>query len=168
MSKWVKPEAAKPALGISGYREMPGQPEKEAPGLQPADLYARWAMSTDWRGFARDDSQHQGDHAGPVGPAMGDRDLTDRSDFEIRIIAQLTDAKTPLSDYDGRLKIPGFYKEPVSRSGNTRARHFTATLKRERILELCERHPELKWELAVPRHKAESIAQATTVGRFGP
>ncbi|WP_181179247.1 S8 family serine peptidase [Methylibium rhizosphaerae] len=121
---------------------------------EPADLYARWARATEWRGFARGSTGNS-----PPEP------------MSVRIIARAPKAVLQKTFVEGSLLQvaemynPDHYEQPKVR-GSDRL-YFTATLNTGDIGKLAETYPGLVWELAMPLHKAESTAQATTAGRYG-
>lgn len=133
MTRWTslsdsKVDTQPPAVQRSGNRP-------NAAPLLP-DPYANWAELSGWRGYQR---MGAGATSGP--PA------------DVRILARAKNLKAlDKALRDKTLTIPDVYQTAVpGAQGQAKALHFTATLRQPELSQLQRRHPNLVWELAVPR-----------------
>jgi Subtilase family len=137
-----------------------GPPVLQPALRKPADLYACWALATDWRGYKR--SQEGLKLNQPV-------DANSPDALNLRILARAKDAQElQAAIASGHLDVPGVYGRAVP-GAQSPALHFTATVKGKAGTDwLFSPSCALKWELAIPNKPGLSVAQADTAGRYGP
>jgi hypothetical protein len=120
---------------------------------QAPDPYVRWAQLSGWRSYRR---------------AMDGRSEPPEA---VRIIAGAADHEALAAALgDPRLNIPPayHYRVPGSAARSKPALHFTATVQREHLGHLVHSHPGLRWELAAPMLRSQSLARADARGEGGP
>jgi hypothetical protein len=121
------------------------------PGLDP---YFRWAVYTDWRGFAR----------------LARWELLAPDQRLLQIIARAPDGagmETVFGDSTLRDGVAPAYKTPLP-GKRTPARHFTAQLTQAEAGWLWRNPLNLRWKLAMPLRDARTVAEASPKGLFGP
>jgi len=120
-------------------------------GLDP---YFRWAQHTQWSGFAR----------------LARWDLGAPQNCDLQIIAKADDKDalgSALAEPILGKRISDLYREPIP--GSTwNALHFTARLTLEHQDWLLSNPLNLRWRLAMPLRDAQSAAEASPKGLFGP
>ena len=158
MGRWNAPEHDSPDTRRRppgrGATVSPGNPEPPLDG--EIDPYLRWAISTDWRGFAR-----AGHWLDPRGS----------SDQRVRIIACAKDDEALQKAFDDidLLDIANAYKDAVPcPKSQRRALHFTATVRDKNLGTLKTKHSGIQWELATPVRDPSAPARASAHGYFGP
>lgn len=135
----------------------PPRPPFSSKGPRPPyglDPYFRWAQHTQWSGFAR----------------LARWDLGAPQNCDLQIIAK-ADSKaaldTALADPMLGKGIPDIYRKPIPGSSWT-ALHFTARLTLAHQAWLLSNTLNLRWRLAMPLRDAQSAAEASPKGLFGP
>ena len=162
MARWNNP-ASSPA-----YKDVGRPPTADL--ARPDDLYARWAIATQWRGFARGGLPCVNGHGQRLARAGEVHGPAGTSDFDVRVIARASDQAAldnALSELSW-LKIPDLYRARIPGRRGQRPLYFTATLKRADLTRLFDNQFGIEWELAMPLHEAKPVTQATTAGRYGP
>ncbi len=134
----------------------PPRPPFSLKGAPPhgLDPYFRWARHTQWSGFAR----------------LARWDLGAPQNCELQIIAKADDPDTldlALAEPMLRDGISEIYREPIPGS-SWRALHFTARMTLEQQDWLLLNPLNLRWRLAMPLRDAQSAAEASPKGLFGP
>ena len=166
MPRWSTAQAVKVDAGETIDPAEPGREQKpgpERPPLKAADAlpvdvdpYLRWALSTNWSGFAR---------------ASGWPDPRESGDRKVRLIVKAKTAAAmvkALGD-DTLLHVPPSYRDDVPAVGETTpATYFTATVRDAHIARLAVVHADLEWELATPVRDPSSAARGSAHGYFGP
>ena len=163
MARWTRPQTPQTPQAQYGATQTPAAAQirdrvaKETPKLLK-DLYARWALATDWRGFKRGlDAARRGAPAGCVR-------ILARVDSQ----ADWSDVWTKAGKQDGQpwLRIAPMYADEVP-GGDRKAMHFTAMLKADDLLRLTRELPQVTWEIALPLRASETVAHGESPGRFG-
>lgn len=131
-----------------------------APRTAPADLYARWAIATQWRGYSR------GQRGARVHWPQHDDDAS--AELPVQILARAPDRRTLRSALrNPLLTVPDVYRQNVPGSSKP-SLHFTAQIGPEGLDWLCSSACTLHWELASPVRPPMSFDQAETSGYYGP
>ena len=138
---------------VVGPPRPPFRAEKAAPphGLDP---YFRWAQHTLWRGFAQ----------------LARWNLGAPQNCELQIIAKADSQAAlalALAEPTLRKGIADSYSQTIPGS-TRRALHFTARLSLEHQDWLLSNPLNLRWKLAMPLRDAQSAAEASPKGLFGP
>lgn len=151
-----------------GPGHQPSSPDQEPdpvpelwqrpPGVDP---YFRWALHTDWRGFAL---------------LAGWNDAESRVPQTLRIIAAVCDRGSDSTlvkkrldaalASKGTLDIPASYEGVIPGAG-AHARWITATVSRDDADWLLRNPLSLRWKLAMPMRDAERVARGSAKGLFG-
>ena len=128
------------------------------PGVDP---YFRWALHTDWRGFARLGGWDDADRTRPqkihIIAATCDQG-TDQAVAKVHLDAALA--------CKAKLAIPASYEAAMPGAGE-RACWFTATVSRDDAEWLLRNPLGLRWKLAMPMRDAERVARGSANGLFG-
>lgn len=160
MSRWDVPPAY---AGATAQTSRAGSKPADVKDERARELYVRWAELTGWRGFARSNGQRRGVHAG--GPAARG---PAGSKFRVRIIGRAPSREALVAlGAQGWLEVPHLYTQALPGAVPSWSPYFTATLEFADLARL-DGCVGLRWELAMPLHRAESVAQSTTIGRYGP
>lgn len=138
---------------VVGPPRPPLRLDKAAPphGLDP---YFRWAQHTLWRGFAR----------------LAGWNLGAPQNCKLQIIAKAdsqTALRLALADPTLRKGVADIYRQRIPGS-KWDALHFTARLTLEQQDWLLSNPLNLRWKLAMPLRDAQSAAEASPKGLFGP
>ena len=168
MNRWIR--AAKTPSPYVQTKTQTQTRQKAARGAPAAaasvaatvpDLYARWAMASNWRGFNRG---LEGAQRGT--PQCGVRIIA-RAANPAAWDALLAEADKPVGH--ARISIATMYRKPIpGSSASGPASHFTALLAAADLPWLAQEFPGINWELAVPLRAADPLAQGEASGRFGP
>lgn len=159
MSKrWVQSGTAHKATG-----EPPTDAVPKAP-----DPYVRWALLTDWRGYARAARWGQEDPGAGAATRTADPEM-------VTIVAHTTDPKFlatlgPNGSPPGApwLQVPQEYRYCLPGT-NHRPLYFTAQLSLADLgAKLLKSRLPLRWRLAMPRRMAQDPQAASAKGLFGP
>ena len=114
-----KPPAARAKLGVA---QIPAH----------CDPYLRWAVLTEWRGFAR---------AGRWGSSSAE-------DGYVRIIMEVKDP-VDFASLKRLVKIPNLYDDDIP-GAKQQSRYATGCVHKQHLPALLQQHPDLRWELAAP------------------
>lgn len=117
------------------------------------DPYYRWAVATDWRGFARLTGWNRAPESSPTMQVMVDA-------------GSVANLKRLLGQARWASSTHGCYKSPIPGTG-VWATHFTAQLTLDQLDTLARSRSAPRWRLAMPLRDARSAAEASPKGYYG-
>jgi hypothetical protein len=146
-----KAAAMQRAEEVSSFTKLPLLSQDDLPVA--CDPYLRWALQTQWMGFAR------------MGLWLGAKNCDAEDEYSVGILVEASD---PIRIQALReiAKVPDFYSEPLSQGGKP-SLFAAARIKLSSLAKLVHHFPDLKWKLSAPLKPQDASPPGSAKGYLG-